>query len=232
MPTECTVVIAPAGKMDALVERLRGLPGELITCPDNDIPGAIDVIVERRPARVAIERLFAATSRGAALLTRLKADPALEDIEIRIVAHDSDYSRVSARRPTRVEAAGITPAPPPPPETITLDRRGTRRAQRSTMGDGVTILVDGTPTQLVDLSVLGAQVVSTSVLKPNQRVRVSMVDERVTLRFHAVVVWATFELPKGRATPQYRAGLEFSGADADGVGGYALRHRKPTVSDI
>jgi len=232
MAADCTVVIAPDGRMGALVERLRAEPGELVTCPDSDIPRALDVILERRPPRVAIERLFAATSRGAALLTRLKADPALADLEIRIVAHDSDYSRVSPRRPAGTDLTAVTPAPPPPVDAVSLDRRGTRREQRSAMADGVTILVDGTPAQLVDLSVLGAQVVSTSVLKPNQRVRVSMVDERVTLRFHAVVAWAAFELPRGRSAPQYRAGLEFSGADADGIGGYALRHRKPPVSDL
>jgi hypothetical protein len=101
MSTECTVVVASPDLMGALCDRLRSLPGELISCPDTDIPGAIDVIIERQPQRVALERLFAATSRGAALLTRLKADPALIDVEIRIVSHDSDYSRVSPRWPNR-----------------------------------------------------------------------------------------------------------------------------------
>jgi hypothetical protein len=224
MSTECTVVIASPDLMDALCERLRSLPGELITCPDSDIPRAIDVIIDRMPQRVALERLFAATSRGAALLTRLKADPALIDVEIRIVSHDSDYSRVSPRRPV-VEAATNSPLTvlEPAPE---LDQRGTRRAQRVIMIETVEILVDGNPARLVDLSPIGAQVLSSAVLKPNQRVRVSMVDERVTLRMQATVAWARFELPKGRPGPVYRAGLEFIAPDADGIGGYLVRHRK------
>jgi hypothetical protein len=157
----------------------------------------------------------------------LKADPTLLDVEIRIVSHDSDYSRVSPRRP----ALDTTPVVASPPDLPALDSRGTRRAPRLTMNDGMDILVDGLPTRLVDLSALGAQVVSTAPLKPNQRVRVSMVDERVTLRFPATVVWAAFELPKGHPGPQYRAGLEFVGADTDGVGGYALRHRRAPVTD-
>ena len=36
--------------------------------------------------------------------------------------------------------------------------------------------VDGNPAALVDLSTVGAQVVSPTVLKPNQRVRVSFGD--------------------------------------------------------
>lgn len=225
MATDCTVVIAPAELMGAVVERLRALPGELVTCPENDIPRAMETIAARRPQRVAIERMFAASSRGAALLTRLKADPALIEAEIRIVSHDSDYSRVSPRRPTVAVPMGAAAEAPP------LDRRGTRRAPRALMLDSVDILVDGNPTRLVDLSPLGAQVISATVLRPNQRVRVAMVDERVTLRFHAVVVWATFELPKGRPGPHYRAGLEFANADADAVGGYVLRHRRAAVHD-
>src|SRR5262245_30141677 len=108
MSTECTVVIASPDLMGPLCDRLRTLPGELIACPETEIPGAIDVIIERKPQRVALERLFAATSRGAALLTRLKADPTLIDVEIRIVSHDSDYSRISPRRPV-VESVTSSP---------------------------------------------------------------------------------------------------------------------------
>jgi hypothetical protein len=224
MPTECTVVIAPPDLMSALCDRLRALPGELVACADTDIPHAIDVVVERRPERVAIERLFAATSRGAALLTRLKADPGLLDVEIRIVSHDSDYSRVSPRRPLMNAAASVpAAAAAPAPE---LDRRGTRRAERANILETVSVLVDGSQARLIDLSTLGAQVVSPNVLKPNQRVRVSMVDERVTLRVQALVIWARFELPSGGAGPAYRAGLEFSGADAEDVGAYIARHRR------
>ena len=225
MATECTVVIAPADLMGALTERLRAMPGEMVTCPDNDIPHAIDVVLERRPTRVALERLFAATSRGAALLTRLKADPALVDVEILIVSHDSDYSRVSVRRVLGDPSKAVSTAVATPARA--LDRRGTRRSTRAAMLESVEILVDGNQARLIDLSTIGAQVISTAVLKPNQRVRISMVDERVTLRALALIVWANFELPQGSPTPQYRAGIEFLGGDTDGIAEYLTRHRRP-----
>lgn len=228
MATECTVVIAPADLMGALTERLRATSGELVPCPDSDIARAIETVVERRPARVALERLFAATARGAALLTRLKADPALVDVEIRIVSHDSDYSRVSVRRPIGGAPGSTTPAVPQTPAP--LDQVGTRRAPRAAIAEGVDVLVDGSQSRLIDLSPLGAQVLSPSVLRPNQRVRISMVDERQTLRAQATVVWARFELPKGSPTPYYRAGLEFSGADADEVAEYLSRHKSKEES--
>jgi PilZ domain len=107
-----------------------------------------------------------------------------------------------------------------------LDQHGTRRAARTAIVESAEILVDGGPVRLVDLSVLGAQVLSTAVLKPSQRVRVSMVDEKLTLRFQGTVVWATFELPGAGTAPRYRAGLAFSDADADGISEYAARHRR------
>ncbi len=226
MATECTVVIAPPDLMPAVCERLRGLNSELVTCPNTDIPNAVDTVIQRKPQRVALERMFAATSRGAALLTRLKSDPDLAEVEIRIVSHDSDYSRVSPRRPMG-ESAGAAPVAVVVPNE-TLDTSGTRRSPRASMAEGIDVLVDGAQARLVDLSPIGAQVLSGMVLKPNQRVRVSMVDEQVTLRVQATIVWARFEMPKGKATPQYRAGLEFVGSDADGVAEYLARHKSRT----
>lgn len=227
MPSESTVVIAPPDLLPRLLERLQSHDGgELTSCPDTDIPAAIERVVAVKPDRVALERLFAATSRGAALLSRLKADPALAHAEFRIVSHDSDYWRVSPRRPTPADAMAPATSQAVTSDAPPLDQHGTRRAARLAIQDGVEVLVDGSPARLVDLSAVGGQVLSTGVLKPNQRVRVSMVDGRVTLRCQATIIWARFELSRGDLGPRYRAGLEFSGADADGVAEYARRHQK------
>ena len=227
MPSESTVVIAPPDLLPRLMERLQSHDGgELTSCPDTDIPAAIDRVLAVKPDRVALERLFAATSRGAALLSRLKADPALAHAEFRIVSHDSDYWRVSPRRPTPADAMAPAASHAVTSDAPPLDQHGTRRAGRLAIQDGIEVLVDGSPARLVDLSAVGGQVLSSAVLKPNQRVRVSMVDGRVTLRCQATIIWARFELSRGDLGPRYRAGLEFSGADADGVAEYARRHQK------
>ena len=171
------------------------------------------MITRQRPGVVALERLFASTSRGAALINRIKADPSLSSCEIRIVAHDSEYSRVSPRRPGEAPAAAapaaVAEAPPAAPAP--LDQRGTRRAPRFKIVDGVEVQIDGNPATLVDLSLVGAQVFSATVLKPNQRVRFSLTDGTRPTRFSAAVAWAFFEIPKG--APRYRAGIEFFDAD-------------------
>jgi PilZ domain-containing protein len=81
--------------------------------------------------------------------------------------------------------------------------------------DGVDVVIDGNLATLIDLSVVGAQVVSPTILKPNQRVRMSMGDANRPLRFGAAVAWASFEL--AATGPRYRAGLEFFDADAKAV---------------
>ena len=77
------------------------------------------------------------------------------------------------------------------------------------------VTIDGNAAMLVDLSVVGAQVVSSTVLKPNQRIRMSMADDKKPIRFSAGVAWASFELAK--TGPRYRAGIEFFDAEADAV---------------
>lgn len=224
MSAESMVVIAPPGLLPRIVGRLAPQEGEIVAIPDTDIAAAIERTVGLAPDRVSLERLFAATSRGAALLARLKADPALAHTEFRIVSHDSDYWRVSPRRPAPGDAG---PRVAPPLAVLApLDQHGTRRAARMGISEGVEVLVDGSPARLIDLSAIGGQVLSATVLRPNQRVRVSMVDGRVTLRCQATVVWARFELGRGELGARYRAGLEFAEADSDDIAEYARRHQK------
>ena len=86
--------------------------------------------------------------------------------------------------------------------------------------------VDGNPAMLVDLSLVGAQVVSPTVLKPNQRVRVVIGDSRGGVKCAGAVAWAAFEMPKGMAT-RYRAGIDFgANADAPSIEIFAKKHRK------
>ena len=60
------VVIAATNLMPALQERLAG-EGELLTFADTEPIQALQAILEQRPSLIVLERLFAATPRGAAL---------------------------------------------------------------------------------------------------------------------------------------------------------------------
>jgi hypothetical protein len=213
-----TVLIASSEHLAAFKERPEFAEADAFT--DAEALRALDAISRTRPELVVLDRLFAATSRGAALINRIKADPSLGGCEIRVVSHDSAYSRVSPRRPpegTPAPAAVAVAEAPAPAAPAPLDQRGTRRAPRFRMRDAIEVTVDGNPAVLVDVSVIGAQVVSQTILKPNQRVRMSLPQTPRPIRFSAAVAWAAFEMPKGKPAPHYRAGLEFFDADTDAV---------------
>lgn len=216
MSESCTVIIGATPLLAALRQRAAA-DGEVLTFSDTDALAAVEAITARRPGVVALERLFAATSRGAALVNRIKADRALAGAEIRVVAHDGTYSRVSPRRVAAVaEPAAQAPAP-------VLDYRGTRRSPRFRMAEGTDAQVDGATARLVDLSVSGAQGISPGALKPQKRVRITLADDAGVVRFNAAVAWASFEIPKG--VTRYRAGIEFKDAEEKAVDAFCKRHQ-------
>jgi len=249
MAGELVIVIVPAAAAGAARDQMENK--DTIVFADAEVLRALEAISTRRPGKVLLERRFAKTSRGAALVNRLRADPSLAQVQIDTI----DFTPESAVAPPR-QAPSVTvvddppppPAPPPPapsapapapvaaaapptpapaPPAPALDKWGTRRVPRVRVEDGLSAIVDGATVSLVDLSVFGAQVVSPAVLKPNQRLRFSLTDQWGAVRCNAVVAWATFELPRaGSPGPHYRAGLAFLDAEADAVTAFTNRHRR------
>ena len=205
------MIVAAADLLPSLKERTAAVNGELLlTFSDADALLAFQTIMQRRPQVVALERLFAVTPRGAALINRIKADPTLRDAEIRVVAHNSDYTRIVPR--------------PAPPSAPALDQRGTRRAARFKIADKVAAAVDGRSGRLIYLSIVGAQIAGIGGLKPNQRVEVALVDEKANVRFNASVAWTSFETSSS-GSPRFRAGFNFEDADPVAVDSFCARHK-------
>jgi hypothetical protein len=209
-----TILIAAPELIPALRDRIGG-DEEVLTFSDAEPTRAMEAIVRHRPPSVILERLFAASPRGAALITRLKADPVLDACQIVIMAHDGDYRRISPRR--KRGASGAVRAAKPRLDT------GTRRAPRWKMRAGVTVAVDDEVAALLDLSVLGAQLVATVVLKPGQRVEVRFEPGRTGLVVPAQVIWVKVEL--GARHTRYRVGVEFRRAAAEGLTAFGTAHR-------
>lgn len=241
------VVIAASNLMPSLQGRLAD-DGPLLTFPDTEPIQALQAIIEHTPSIVVLERLFAATPRGAALVNRIKNDPELGHAEVRVMSHAGDYNRVvsagrgsrSAAPPASAAASASGPrtsAGPAddsaPPATAAvgaeaprpLDWQGTRRAPRHVVREGVEIQLDGNRARVVDMSLVGAQVLSATILRPNQKVRVSVPDDDFVLRFRGSVAWAKFELPRPTEPPRYRAGLEFADADPSSIDAFCRKHR-------
>ena len=206
----CTVVIATADLLPAAQERVSSIGGEVLAFNEAQAIQALEAVFRRKPGVVALERRFAITPRGAALMNRIKSDPKLLNTEVRVVAHDSDYTRVSPRQKSEAQKA--------------LDQRGTRRAPRFRMKDRTAIAIDTHAGSIIDLSTIGAQVVCTATLKPLQELKIVLTGAARNVKFNAKVAWASFEIPPNRG-PRYRAGIEFADADASAVDAFIQGHK-------
>ena len=214
------VLIGSSDALPGLQERLDP-SADVQTFTESDALEALDHIIRTQPALVAMHDEFADSSRGEALINRIKDDAALSDVEVRVMANNAAQNRVAVKRGSHGgggAAVAVEEAPKP-----ALDQKGTRRAPRIRVKDGVEVAVDGNPAALIDLSAVGAQVVSATVLKPNQRVRVLIDNGKV--KCAGAVAWAAFEMPKGMPT-RYRAGIDFPGANAEALSLFCEKHRR------
>ncbi len=214
VPSSCTVLIAAPELLAALTARASADGTEVLAFTDTDALRALEIITRRRPNVVALERVFATTPRGAALINRIKADPSLGRSELRVVAQDPE--------PAVADPATLTPTTVPADPA--LDQRGTRRAPRLAIAGITDVTVEGNAATLVDLSLLGVQVLSATVLKPNQRVRIAIADPTRAIRVTGIVAWAAFEIPAGGG-PRYRAGIEFVNPDLIALDAFCSAHQ-------
>ncbi len=198
------VLIGPEDTLPDLQERLD--PGaDVETFTDSEALEALDHIIRTQPALVAMQDDFADSSRGQALINRIKDDATLSAVEVRVMAKNAAQNRVAVKRGSH---GGTATAVAEDEAKPALDVKGTRRATRVRIKDGVEVSVDGNTAALVDLSTVGAQVVSPTVLKPNQRVRVILGDGKNAVKCAGSIAWAAFEMPKGMPT-RYRAGIDW-----------------------
>lgn len=173
---------------------------ELLVFDEEQVCEAVEHMVRQRPSVLALPEKFATSPRGTALTHRIAVDAQFAGTRLLVI--DTQGSAVPL--PAGAHATWLP-----------LDAAGTRRVPRIRMRQGIDVQIDGATAALVDLSTMGAQVVSSTVLKPRQRVRMVLAVEPYVIRAIGTVAWALFEIPKGGLPPQYRAGLEFSSADPE-----------------
>jgi hypothetical protein len=216
------VLIGPSDALPSLQERLDP-SADIQLFTDSEALEALDHIIKAKPALVAMQDEFADSSRGQALINRIKDDATLASVEVRVMAKNPSQNRVAVKRGSHGGGGAAVAVDEPKPA---LDQKGTRRAQRVRIKDGVEVAVDGNPAVLVDLSKVGAQVVSPTVLKPNQRVRVVMGNGAGAVKCSGAIAWAAFEMPKGMPT-RYRAGIDWGVTpEAENVQSFAEKNKK------
>ena len=220
-----TVVIAPPAHLGSLKQRDEFK--DALIFADTDALRAFEAIARQNAKVVVLDGTFAGTSRGAALINRIKADPLLTECDIRVLGYDDvrapegvDASADRADAEAELTAVAIRDSPARP--IIPDAPVATPTATRSEMGR-VELLIDGTAATLVELSTTGAQVVSTASLKPHQRVRLTL-SGATALVVNGAITWAMFEMPA--SGPCYRADIVFVSPDTTRIAAFIEANRR------
>jgi hypothetical protein len=183
-------------------------------------------ILAQPPEMLVMHSAFAATSRGASLISALKARPRDTGTAIRVFIEDEVKSPLilTERTLAAIEALLETSRP--------LDRAGTRQAARYPMNRRA-IAVSGDAGQLIDLSISGAQVQTAVRLRPLKVARLVIHDPAGDIRLQGTVAWA-IAVPSGGAI-HYRAGIEFVNPDKKQLTLFCTTHGSapdPTLGGI
>jgi hypothetical protein len=177
---------------------------------------ACEAILARPPRVLVLDPTFAMTARGAALVSHVRADPRLVSLDVRVLTQDDTRFPVILDAQMASAEASLIKASQP------LDYCGTRRDARFPMPGHVEATVNGDQTQLIDLSVAGAQLLAPKRLRPDQSVRVTLLDEAAETRLRAIVAWSHAEMVRTRIW--YRAGVTFIDPDAAILEAFCVRH--------
>jgi len=99
-----------------------------------------------------------------------------------------------------------------------------RGAKRVAIATEVDIQIDAAPGKLIDLSITGAQVLTSFSMKPNRLVKVTLPMGDSLIACKAKVMWSRLEPKAGQLL--YRAGVWFTGADQIALEAFLSSHRK------
>jgi len=232
--TDLTIVVADVTRMAAIRSGLL-LTGRVVQFTNFNLSPALEAIRTQEPKVVAIDALLIQTQQGLGFLKRVEG-LVKAGCAVRLITHGNGKWNTSAHeaQPTNVEApngrasattlrSAILAAP--------LTGTNTRRAPRFPMLDALNADVEGGHASLVNISVLGAQVVSQPVLRPGQTVKIALPDDAELLHLTAHVAWSEFQQTK-QGLHVYRAGIAFTDAAQETLDDYRRRYgaEKPLPS--
>jgi hypothetical protein len=223
MPVATSIVIVRPEHLGSIKKRLSEADFVAVFS-ETEWLSVQDSVLARPPEVLIMQGAFAATSRGATLVSALKARPREHGTAIRVFIEDEVKAPLilSETELPAIDALLETSRP--------LDRAGTRQAARYPMNRR-NMIVNGDPGELIDLSVSGAQVQAPARLRPLKVTRVVLLDDGVETKLQGTVAWAIAVPDKG--TIQYRAGIEFVNPDQKKLAAYCAKYGSapdPTLS--
>jgi len=217
-----TVVVAEPQRMTALRDGLP-TPGRVLRYPTSNLASALESIRANQPGLIVIDGTFLHGEFGPAFVERINSLNLPKVILQQAIFDRGHWTMVPLdQKPPEVRPADNQ-------RVVAVKKAGleTRRAPRFMVQDIAQAIADGAPIDVVDLSVLGAQVISQPMMRPNQKVRVNLPDTDGPIQLTASVAWSVYEKKPDEPTPHFRVGMEFDGVEQRTLEDYCKRHCKP-----
>ena len=199
-------IVAGTAHAGALRKRLGNDPTVAVFSESESLH-ALRAILARPPKILALDSSVVRTARGALLVSRLKEHA----VDVRVLTDDDSNMPLLLSQPDMELQAASQP----------IEGCGTRAARRFPMNNKV-VVIDGERSQLVNLSVTGAQVVLPARVQPGQSIRFTLLDESADTKFRAQVAWSSIEL--GASAIRYRAGIAFNDPNTKLLEVFCNRH--------
>lgn len=225
MSSDLTIVVADVTRMAAIRSGLL-LKGRVVQFTNFNLSSALEAIKSDEPKIVAIDALMVQTQQGQGFIKRVES-LAKAGCAIRLIVRGTrawTTTEHDVQPPTEEAPAGRVLAASGRSAVVAVATgTNTRRAPRFPMVDTLNAGVEGGQASLVNISVLGAQVVSLPVLRPGQTVKIALPDKNEMLRLTAHVAWSMFQQTK-QGTVEYRAGVAFTDAAQETLDDYCRRY--------
>jgi hypothetical protein len=209
--TSSSVVVIVSGSDGALSLRKRLPAGAAVTVfAESEALHASDVVHASPPRILLLDPQFVRTPRGAALVADVRDGSHLTTTEVRVLTRDDLELDTPASLAKLLKGSRA------------IDQWGTRATPRFAVRGEMKAVVNGQPSELIDVSTGGAQVIAPVRLAPGQPVRVVIADQEGEICCRGEIVWCVVVPADGLMS--YRAGVAFQQADVEALEALCLRH--------
>jgi len=224
----------------ALQSRLQSLErerDEAVAQRDAAVTERADAVAGAEAFRKAVDEAQEA-SRARFSELRQRTERQIQDLEAQFVSGavedgpEVDVSLDDADEPgaaIELDVAETTVSAAKPSRRAQITTPGafspSRRANRHAFREPLEVKLDDETALLVDLSTIGAQVLSSSALKPNKAVKMQLPSADAIILCKAKIIWSRFEPPTPGKPVRYRAGMVFTQADAAALHVFISRHK-------
>jgi PilZ domain len=216
-----TVVVADAARMTAIRDGMP-TPGRVLRYTTSNLASVFESIRANQPGLIIFDGVFLQTPAGHVFVERIR-QLSLAKLVLQTAVFERGHWTMAS-----LDAQPAPVVQPESPRIVAVSAGlDTRRVPRFLVQNIVDALAEGSTIQVIDLSVLGAQIISHPLMRPKQKIKLGLPDTDNAMHVVASVAWSVFEKSAKSPEPYFRVGMEFNDAVREALEDYCRRHCSP-----